>query len=447
MEKCAVCGKELGSNHECETCKKHLAAKAAKDNGPDLVALLKETNATIAGIKAENVKLATDIQALKAVNPDTGFVAPITGNVPPTTPRDPASEEKDGKIDPCAFMRIVVFGGALGAERAAFMNCDKGTQLYKDAAYTFERTMHETIHKDASMGTATAGGYVVPEEWRTQLIDLLRAKLVTVQAGAEVMEGLNASVIRIPRLSAGGTAYWVAENAAITASQQTYEQVTMTPHEGAALTKASNQLIQLSNPSAQAIITNDLVAKLKRLFDLAVMRGSGAGSEPTGIANASGIQTVAHGVNGATPSWDKLEEFRYKMDLANSLMQKLAWIMHPIGLSAIRQIKDSQGRPLFMPNDAPLTVPGAGTIFGIPVFTTTQLPINLTKGSSTDCYEIFLVDMAEVLVGFWGAMEVMATGTTTDAFTKNQTWIRVLQLMDTALRHPAAAVYSADARP
>ena len=221
----------------------------------------------------------------------------------------------------------------------------------------------------------------------------------------------------------------------------------MTPHEGAALTKASNQLIKLSNPSAQQIITNDLVAKLRLLFDLAVMRGSGAGSEPTGVANASGISTVAQGANGATPTWDKLEEQRYALDLANSLMQRVAWIMHPIGLSAIRQIKDSQNRPLFMPNDQPLTVPGRGAIFGYPVFTTTQLPINLVKGTSSDCYEIFLMDMAEVIMAFWGSMEIMATGQTTDAFTKNQTWIRVLQLMDTALRHPAACVYSADARP
>ena len=76
-----------------------------------------------------------------------------------------------------------------------------------------------------------------------------------------------------------------------------------------------------------------------------------------------------------------------------------------------------------------------------------QLPTNLTKGGSTDCYEIYCCDFAEVFVPLWGAMEVAATGETTTAFTNLQSWIRVHQELDVGVRHPEACVVVRDARP
>lgn len=365
----------------------------------------------------------------------------------PAAPRDPAQVEKEGAVDPCAFMRMVVFSKNMGPDRAALMGCKKGTKEYRDAAYTLEQTMLATERRDANLGTGSAGGFIAPEEWQTTIIELLRARLVAVAAGVTLMPGQTAAVVRMPRQSAAGTGYWVGENAAITASQQTYEQITLTPKIAAALTKASLQFIKYSNPAAAQVITNDLVATLKNLIDLAVFRGSGVSDQPTGISNTANITDVEFGTNGAVPTQALLESMRLALHEANSLEQRIAWVTHPKGETAIRKIVDSQNRPIFLENNNPIAPVGPATLFGWPILHTTALPTNLVKGTSSDCYELILADFAEVMIPMWGAMELAATGETTTAFTNLQSWIRVNQEMDIGIRHPAAMIYVNDARP
>jgi HK97 family phage major capsid protein len=239
----------------------------------------------------------------------------------------------------------------------------------------------------------------------------------------------------------------VGENAAITPSQQTYEQMTLTPKIAAGLTKASLQFIKYSNPAAAAVIERDLVATLQRLIDLAIFRGTGVGDQPTGIANTSGITAVAWGANGEEPTQIRLEKMRLALHEAKSLEQKVTWVTAPKGQSSIRSILDGNDRPIYLEHQNPLAPASPGQLFGWPVLPNTQLPTNLSKGGSTDCYEIFLADFAEIFVPMWGAMEVAATGETTTAFTNLQSWIRVHQELDVGVRHPAACVLVSDARP
>lgn len=418
--------------------------------------VLKATGSVSEAIKAlsdRTAKLEAQEEARKALGGEaSGLIVP-EGDIsapappPPAQPRDPAQVEKEGAIDPCAFMRMVVFSKTMGPDRAALMGCSKGSKEYRDAAYTLEKTMFATERRDANIGTGSAGGFIAPEEWQTVMVELLRARLVAAAAGVTMMPGQTSAVIRMPRQSAAGTGYWVGENAAITPSQQTYEQITMTPKIAAGLTKASLQFIKYSNPAGAQVITNDLVATLKNLIDLAIFRGSGVSDQPTGIANTSGITTVAFGVNGATPTHALLESVRLALHESNSNMQRVAWVTPPKGETAIRNIVDSQGRPLYLNNIDPTSPAGPGTLFGWPVLFTTALPTNLVKGASSDCYELYLCDFAEVMIPMWGAMEVAATGETTTAFTNLQSWIRVNQEMDVGIRHPAAMVYVSDARP
>jgi HK97 family phage major capsid protein len=363
--------------------------------------------------------------------------------------RDKADIEKNGAVDPCAFMRMVVFGKYYGVDRAARMHTKQGTWDRKCADYTLEQTMRQTERRDAAIGTGPAGGFIAPEEWQVQMIELLRARLIAQAAGVEFMPGQTSAVVRIPRMSAGGTGYWVGENAAITASQQTYQQLTLTPKIAAGITFASNQFIAYSNPQAAAVIQRDLVATLQRLIDLAIFRGSGVGDQPTGIANTTGITDVEFGANGAAPTQILLEKMRLALHNANSLEQRVAWATPPMGESSIRSILDSNNRPIYIEQNTGIMEqgPNPGRLFSWPLHHSTQLPTNLTKGGSTDCYEIFLCDFAEIFAPMWGGMEVAATGETTTAFQNLQTWIRVKQELDVGVRHPAACIYVNDARP
>ena len=74
---------------------------------------------------------------------------------------------------------------------------------------------------------------------------------------------------------------------------------------------------------------------------------------------------------------------------------------------------------------------------GVPLRGTTQLPTNLEKSSSGAVLsEVIYGNWQELIIGQWGGLEFMASSETGDAFEKAQTWIRVIQEVDIALRHP-----------
>ena len=77
-----------------------------------------------------------------------------------------------------------------------------------------------------SVGTPTAGGYLVPSPLSAQVIDMLRAKAVVMLAGAQTV-AMEYHTLDLARVTGAPTAEWKAENAAITASDMTLDKVTL----------------------------------------------------------------------------------------------------------------------------------------------------------------------------------------------------------------------------
>jgi len=356
-------------------------------------------------------------------------------NAPPIA-RDEGEVEKEGKFLPAAFLNGITFANQFGFADACVRGAKKGTQEYADAAYTAEKVMEKQMST-----TAASGGYLVPEEWSNQMIEHLYAQLVCASAGVRRMSGLNIHTIRQPALTGSATAYWVAENGAITESTLTDAQKTLQPSEAAALVKASNQLIDLSNPSASQVITDDITMKLAQLVDLAVLRGSGSSNQPTGIASTSSISTVTASSGALT--WALLEDFPYALAAENALKGKLAWIMNPRTVHNLKQITSSN-RPLFV--GSPYTEAigagfAGGSLVGYPVYQSTQVPI--TGGGGSDA-EVYFCNFDDVVLADWGAMEIMASKEADTAFAANQTWIRAIWLVDVMVRHAKSCCLCTD---
>jgi HK97 family phage major capsid protein len=303
--------------------------------------------------------------------------------------------------------------------------------------------------KAMSAGSDTAGGFIVPNEIIPEFIELLRAEAVCMGLGATVLDGLQASPIEIAKQTGATTAYWVGENAQITDSSATVGMIALTPKTVAALVKISNRLIGLSNPSVEGMIRNDFIQQIALAVDLACLRGSGAANEPIGIANTSGINTVAIGTNGGAPTFDYLYDMQYELQLDNAFRGKLGYVMHPATRRRLLKQKiaqysaDTGGEYIIQPavSDAQLV-----SWMGFPYKQTTQIPINLTKGTTgTDLTEIYFANWKELIIGSWGGIEIMASKETSDAFEKNQTWVRIIQEIDIAVRHPESFCLVSDA--
>jgi HK97 family phage major capsid protein len=348
---------------------------------------------------------------------------------------DARIKELEGIVTP---RKVSLPGVDLEKEKFSFFRAVWAIRFNDWSEAGFEKEVFEQTKKRAmEMGTGSLGGYIVPTEYIAQIVELLRAEAVVIRSGATVMTGLTGSPVQIPKQTGGATGYWVGENISITASDLGLNQINMVPKKVAAMVKLSNTLIKLANPSAEALVRSDIAQTLALKIDLAALRGTGSEYQPTGINIATGLKTVAVGTNGGNASFDHLIDMEYELAVDNALRGTLGYIFHPAIRRKLLKLKvaqfsgDAAGAYII----APISETQFRNWLGYPYQMTTQVPITLTKGSGTALTEIYFGNWADLLIGQWGGMELMASKETSDAFEKDQTWVRILQELDIATRH------------
>ena len=320
--------------------------------------------------------------------------------------------------------------------------------------YDYEREVcEEGAERWRALSTQAvgSGGAIIPPEYLPQeMIELLRAKVVVEMLGARVLNNLMGSPVTIPRLAGGAVAYHVAENLAKTATDQSFEELSMVPHEVAAATIYSKRMALLSNPSVDMIIQEDLLKALALSIDYMAMFGSGAANEPVGILNTVGITAYTLNGdtgNGATPVAIDVDDMQYEVENVNSNMDRMGWAFNARSKNTFKKIRDegggaaNTGRWLFRDDIK------EGNLDGVPYGLSNQIPNNITKGSSSDCSYILLGDWADLILGYWGGLEIATSDQAGDTFLKNQVVIKAALLYDVALRHPETFVVADGVRP
>lgn len=282
---------------------------------------------------------------------------------------------------------VRIFGQAesVAGERASF-GPDYGVGDLVAGLFTPSR--REDVRAALQEGTDSAGGYSVPTTVLPQFIDALRAKSVFVQAGARTLM-LDRGVTKIVRTATDPTAAWRAESAAITISDPTFSQLVFAPKSLAVLVKASREVLQDSINIGEAVQAA-MAGAMSVAMDKGCLFGSGTGSEVLGLFNTSGINAIAMaGANGATPSnYDDLLDMLYELEADNS-PEPTAAIWHPRTARTYRKMKDTTGQPLRAPE--PLDA--------LAKLSTTSVPIDQTKGTSTNCSTILTGDFTAAILG------------------------------------------------
>lgn len=275
-----------------------------------------------------------------------------------------------------------------------------------------------------SAGVSGSENLVGTDHLGGSFVELLRNESVVMRLGATKLSGLQGNVA-IPKQSAAATAYWLAnENTAITESQPTLSQVTLSPKNVAALTEISHQLMQQSDPSAEQLVMTDLARVLAQSADLAALAGTGTGGEPTGIINTTGIGTF-----GTVNAMEYADILEAQTDLAsfNALRPGCAYVADPTTAGLL------MGRSRFANTDTPLWDGSLldANMGGFPALATNQMSANT----------MLFGWWPSVIIGEWGVLELQ-TNPYSD-FTRGLSAIRAWYTMDVALRYPQAFTYDA----
>ena len=277
----------------------------------------------------------------------------------------------------------------------------------------------EVQKRDMTVGTNSAGGYLVGTDLRPQnFIDLLRARSRAAALGATMLNGLVGNVA-IPKLTGAATGYWLTNEAtAITESQQTIGQLALSPKTVGAYTELSRLLMLQSTPAADQLVMDDLSKVIALAIDLAVFEGSGASGQPTGISNTAGIGSVT----GTTIAYAGIVEFQTDVAAGNALSPSAAYVTTPAVAGLLMQ------RQRFTSTDTPLWTGSVldGQMAGFRATTTTQV----TAAS------MVFGDFAQVVIGSWGMFELALNPYAN--FTAAISGIRAIQSVDVGIRQAAA---------
>ncbi len=275
---------------------------------------------------------------------------------------------------------------------------------------------YETLRRDLTVGTATAGGHTVGTDIAADsFIELLKNRMAVMAMGARSLTGLVGNVA-IPRQTSGATAYWVAESAAVTESAQAFDQVTLSPKTVGAFTDISRKLLLQSSIDVEAFVRNDLAATLALAIDLAALNGSGASNQPTGIINTSGVGAVD--LTGGI-SWADVVELESDLATANADVGSMGYLTTAALRGTMKTTLKASGVAGYLWE-------GDGTVNGYRALVSNQVPSG----------KIVFGNWADLIIGMWGALDI-----TTDIYTGSTSGtVRVvaLQDVDIAVRHAAS---------
>jgi HK97 family phage major capsid protein/HK97 family phage prohead protease len=277
---------------------------------------------------------------------------------------------------------------------------------------------NEVLRRDLTVGTPTAGGNLVATELLAgSFIDLLRNRMALMQAGITMLSGLQGN-ISIPRQTAAATAYWVGEGSAPTESQQSIDQVNMSPKTVGAFVDYSRRLLLQSSVDVEAMIRRDLASVIALELDRAGIYGTGSSNQPLGLTGTSGI-----GAQTLTSFGTFAEYIGMETDVAtaNADAGALRYIINAAARGALKStaLIGTEARFVYE-NDE---------INGYPVIVSNQLASN----------DALFGDFSQFVMGMWSGLDL-----TVDPYagaTSGNVRIIALQDVDFAVKTPGSFCY------
>ena len=192
------------------------------------------------------------------------------------------------------------------------------------------------------IGTDSEGGYLVPDEYESTLIEKLHDENI-IRQYATVIKSSNGDK-KIPVVAGYGEATWTDEEAAYTESDDSFGVITLGAHKLTSIIKVSEELLNDSVFDLEQYISKEFVRRMAAAEENAFINGTGTG-RPTGI-----LQTAETGKTTAAAAAITADEV---IDLYHSLRspyrKNAVFIANDSTVKSVRQLKDSNGMYLWQP--------------------------------------------------------------------------------------------------
>ena len=314
---------------------------------------------------------------------------------------------------------------AAAQKRAAFEfeACEAAAEKYGSRQKDGFVIPNEVLLAKRDVDTTAAANLIATDLHAQSFIDLLRNKTLFLNIGSQ-LSGLVGDV-SIPRQSSAMTGYWVAEDAEATQSDPGFDAVSLSPKTVAANTYMTRKMRQQTCLDMENFVRNDIALALANAIDYAVLYGTGASNQPTGIKNTSNIKTVDF-ETASKPTYAEVVDMYSELAEANAAHGSLKYVSGA-GMNAhfMTTAKVSSGE-ILIKNAVD------GSLAGFAHDITNQC-------ASTD---MFFGNWLDLIIALWGSLEIIVNPYTYSK--KGGLLVSAFKDVDFAVRHPESFCYGAD---
>lgn len=249
-------------------------------------------------------------------------------------------------------------------------------EMSNDEALLIRNTMSTTTNSE--------GGYTVQSEVANQFIDAMKA-YGFMRAEASQITTSQGNPLSWPTTDGTSeTGEWVAQNTAATAADVTFGTVAVNVFKaGSKVITVPIELLQDSNIDIQALVFARMIARIGRISNVGYTTGTGSG-QPQGFVGVSSAGKV--GTTGQTTSiiYDDLVDLIDSLDIAYQQNGARSCFMFSQTLrKVLRKIKDTAGRPIWMPSyDAGIASGHGDTLLGYDVCLNNDMAVPAANAKS-----------------------------------------------------------------
>lgn len=287
------------------------------------------------------------------------------------------------------------------------------------------------LTKDMEELTGAAGGFLLPELFEAQLMDLnLMDEVVRPRAKTYGIPRAKGNSISIPAYEdvnhgesiAGVVTYWKPEKGTLTESTPTLRKISMKVNKLTVLSDSSNELIEDSAISISGMIGDLFKAAFSFEFDKVFMNGTGSG-QPLGFRNGPAIITIAAEgeQDAATIVYENLVNMFARLPVNSYLKKNTIWISSVSNIPQLMKIGIKLGTagvhiPIFK------EVSGKYYILGKEVLFSEHCPVLGSQGN------LLLCDLSQYAIAIKSGIRIEST--IYDKFTTDMSTFRGIVRFD-----------------
>jgi len=291
------------------------------DESTKLDALLNEVTAIDAAIEREQRVMALEAEQ----NPQAALDAL----------RDAATRTPGAHSERSSALRAFLTGGlrALSAEQVTEMSA----------------RVNPDIRAAMSTTTNSEGGYTTAIEYQRSLEEAMKA-FGGIRSVATVIRTATGTQMQFPAADATAEeGEIVGQNTAVSALDTTFSNLTIDVFKYSSKKIALPfELVQDSFIDIEAYIQGLLAMRLGRITAKHFTTGTGTG-QPRGLITAASVGVIGATGTATTFGYDDLVNLEHSVDPAYRSAPGVGFMMSDAALRVARKIKDSNGRPVFVP--------------------------------------------------------------------------------------------------